>query len=342
MTLPRFSPLLAALPLLFCVGCPQYRDATVPNEIERRVEPQTNADYLLYVPSNYNGRHPWPLIILCHGTRPWDNADRQMLDWVKLAEEKGFLVTAVELSGTSAIPKRAVDDQIARQIDDERRILGAVRQIRGAYSISDDRIFLTGWSAGSFAVLHTGLRHPEVFRAIALQQGNFDSAYLAEVAGRIDPHQPVCVIYGSIDMLTGADAKKCVAWLEKQKANLHRLELSGGHRGHPEPTQEFFDKVLRREPWLHIRALGVDDTDPLTVHFKTRGSFVPNRFKWQFGDGQESPVSQPVHRFDRPGTYQVTLDALTPKKRKVKRNLDLTVPLQDTPALERTTWTDPK
>ncbi len=331
----------AVLLLVCCAGCPQYHDATVPNEIERIREPESNADYFLYVPSNYDDAFDWPLIVLCHGTRPWDNANRQMLDWVKLAEERGFLVAAPRLTGTSAIPKRAVDDQIARQMVDEQRILGVVRHVRGAHTISADRVFLTGWSAGSFAVLHTGLRNPEVFRAIAVQQGNFDSAYLADVVDRIDVHQPVGVLYGSIDMLTGGDGKACVDWLEKHKTNLHRLEVSGGHRGHPEPTQVFFENVLRREPWLHIRHFGIEGADPMMVGFKTMGSFRPKRFSWEFGDGEESPVSEPVHTFAEAGVYRVTLTALSPKSGKVTRTVEIRVPLHDTPGVERTTWDEP-
>ena len=186
----HMTPLLSGCALLLSPGCTPYRDATVPNRVMRWTEPATKSHYLLYVPSKYRHSAEWSLVVLCHGTWPWDTPHRQIRGWAKLAEDKGFLVAAPQLSGTSAATKPPVRKQIARQSEDERRILGTVRHICGAYNISEDRIFLTGWSAGSYAALYTGLRNPQIFRALALQQGNFESGYLAEVAGRIDPHQP--------------------------------------------------------------------------------------------------------------------------------------------------------
>jgi len=56
--------LSAAAILAACAGCPQYRDASVPNEIARAVAPDGDAAYLLYVPSTYDREHTWPLVIL--------------------------------------------------------------------------------------------------------------------------------------------------------------------------------------------------------------------------------------------------------------------------------------
>lgn len=326
--------------LTLCAGCPRYHAADVPNPILRRTEPETGSRYFLYVPSQYHPDAKWPLVVLCHGTRPWDSARRQMLDWVQLAEEKGFLVAAPELSGTSAAPKPRLAKQIKRQEADARRILRTVRHVRAGYEISDDRIFLTGWSAGSFAVLYTGFKHPHLFRALAVQQGNFNAAYLSRVADEIDPNQPVCVIFGAMDMLTGKDGKRCVDWLEEHHTNLHVFEVGGGHRGHPETAQAFFETVLRREPWLHIRTFGVDGADGLTVRFKTKSSFPPNTYRWSFGDGGESPVPEPVHHFKTPGTYRVTLSVRAGKRKVIERAIELTVPQIQALNARRTRWDD--
>ena len=324
--------------LVGCAGCPQYRDASVPNEITREKEPAAGARYLLYVPSTYDRELAWPLVILCHGAKPWDTPLRQMRDWVKFAEERGFIVAAPELTGTSGFPKRRAEKQVARQMEDEERIFGAVRHIVGAYHIAESRVFLTGWSAGNFAVLYTGLKNPDVFRALVLQQGNFNAQYLGDLVGRIDRHQPVGVIYGSGDVLTGPDSRECVDWLADQGANVYPLEVSGGHRGHPEDAMAFFERVLRNEPWLHIRTLPAEGADPLAVQFKTRASFAPRAYRWQFGDGGESLVAQPVHLYEQPGTYQVLLEAADPKGKRVRRAVEVRVPLRGAFCAEPTTW----
>lgn len=324
---------------LTCTGCPQYRDASVPNEIER-YEYENKRPYLLYVPSTYDRQFKWPLVVLCHGTKPWDNAKRQMLDWVKLAEERRFLVAAPELVGTSSFPKPNAETQIARQLEDEQRIVETTRHIRAAYNISNDRIFMTGWSAGNYGVLYTGLKHPEIFRAMAVQQGNFEIAFLSDLTDRIDPHQPVGVIYSVTDVFVGGGPRDTIEWLDQNHAAVIEVEVPGGHRGHPKEAQQFFERVIREMPWLGIQTFAVDDADTLTVQLKTRGSFTPVTYEWDFGDGKTSPVAEPVHRFKQPGTYTVTLDAGIDKRTSVRRSVEITLPQIDAIKHIRTTWDD--
>lgn len=311
---------------LLCGGCPQYADPTVPEPIRRVTEPTTRQDYLLYVPSRYQPDRALPLVILAHGTRPWDSPPRQIRDWVKLAEEKNFLVAAPYLKGTRGDFLPAADEQIRRQREDEQTILSVVRHASGANHVDKSRVFLCGWSAGCFAVLHTGLKHPEIFRALALLQGNFDAVYLSDVAGRVNPYQPVQVLYGSIDILTGGQGKSCARWLYDQGAYVFDGEVPGPHRSHPRAAYEFFEQVVREEPWLNIRAFALDPEQPFAVQFKIRASFEPERYSWSFGDGESSPVASPLHTYAEADEYTVTLVATTLKNRRIKRSIKVRVP----------------
>lgn len=332
--------LIAVVAFMFaCTGCPQYRDASVPNDIEK-IKHHDGEPYFLYVPSSYNREYKWPLVILCHGTKPWDNPHRQMLDWVKLAEERRFLVAAPNLAGTSSFPKPDAQNQLTRQRADEKRIVETTRHIRAAYNISNDRVFMTGWSAGNYAVLYTGLKHPEIFRALVVQQGNFEVGFLGELTEKIDPHQPVAVIFSHTDVFAGSDPRDTIEWLDQNHAAVSEIEVPGGHRGHPKETQQFFERVIREMPWLRIGTLAVDDADALTVQFKTRGSFTPVTFAWDFGDGNTSLVAEPTHRFEEPGTYTVTLEANIDEKTSVRRSVEITVPQIDAIKPVRTTWDD--
>jgi uncharacterized membrane protein len=199
-----------------------------------------------------------------------------------------------------------------------------VRAVRGAYNISDDRIFIAGWSAGNYAVLYTGLRHPDLFRAVALLQGNFNASFFTDVIDSIDPHQPVLVLYGAEDLLMERDAKRCAEWLEDHGVLHVDSEISGGHQGHPLEACEFFRRVVRTVPWLHIRAIQTPD-DPFTVTFKIRSSFEPTAYRWSFGDGSTSPVATPVHTYATAGTYRVALDAMTAKGKRVRRTVDVEI-----------------
>ena len=308
-----------------CAGCPQYRDPTVPNPIRNVEEPTSGRHYLIYEPSRYDAAKAHPLVVVCHGTRPFDYPLRQIRDWVKLAEEKGFLVVAPFLEGTTASLFRPVREQIRLQRDDEKHILNVVRHVSGGHNVSQDRIFLTGWSAGNYAVLHTGLRHPELFRALAVLQGNFDPTYVADVVDSIDPYQPVFVLYGADDVLTGKQGRQCVEWLGSHRVSVVESQIVGTHRGHPKEACEFFQHVVRTVPWLHIRVFQ-DGSDRLSVRFKIRASFEPAAYAWSFGDGETSPVAEPDHTYTRPGTCRVTLDARMPTGKTVRRTVDVVVP----------------
>ncbi|MCB9849624.1 MAG: PKD domain-containing protein [Phycisphaerales bacterium] len=327
-----FSILLAAC-CLMCAGCPQYADPTVPEPIRRVREPVSAGNYFIYVPSRYDSQKAVPLVVLCHGTTPWDTALREIRDWVGLAEEKNFIVVAPKLKGTRGDLTPSADRQIELQNEDESTLLNVVRHVRGAYSIDESRVFLAGWSAGGFAVLYTGLRNPDVFRALAVMQGNFNSAFFSDTIGKIDPYQPVFVLYGTTDVLTGGEARECVRWLYDQNAYVFDGKVPGPHRAHPELAQEFFERVIREVPWLRIRAFAAsaensasNAADPYTVRFKTHASFDPPMYHWEFGDGESSPIASPTHTYREPGDYTVTLTTKRGKK-DLRRKQTITVPM---------------
>ncbi|MCP4250524.1 MAG: PKD domain-containing protein [bacterium] len=323
--------LLITLALLTLTGCPQYRDPTVPGEIRHLTEPVHRGKYYIYVPTTYDPAKKWSLIVVAHGTVAFDTAKRQIRDWAKLAEEKQFIVVAPVLKGVSAFLPPPVNRQLELQREDERRILACMHHVRGAYNIAPDRIFLTGWSAGNFAVLYTGLRHPDLFRALAVLQGNFDAAYLGEVGPVVDPFQPVYVLYGSSDVLTGRHGQRCVDWLNEHRAAVTQEEIAGAHKNHPKQAYAFFERVVRKVPWLHIRAITDDPANPLMVRFKIRSSFEPEAYAWSFGDGSTAPVATPTHVYPKQGKYTVTLDAQTPQGKVVRRAVEIDLPQTASP-----------
>ncbi|HWQ63491.1 MAG TPA: PKD domain-containing protein [Methanospirillum sp.] len=46
---------------------------------------------------------------------------------------------------------------------------------------------------------------------------------------------------------------------------------------------------------------------PLMVHFRDTSSGMPGSWKWDFGDGQTDTKKDPIHQYDQPGTYTVSL-----------------------------------
>ena len=152
-------------------GCQVPINPELPAQTKLATEPETGSEYYLYVPSAYRPERRWPLVVTCHGTVPWDTAKFQVDEWSPLAEEEDFIVVAPKLKGTRGDFVPAPEKQISLQRKDEQTILAAVRHVEAAYNVAEDEVFITGWSAGGYAVLFTGLRNPDVFRALALRQG---------------------------------------------------------------------------------------------------------------------------------------------------------------------------
>ena len=104
-----------------------------------------------------------------------------------------------------------------------------VNHIRGARNIAASQVFLTGWSAGGYAVLFTGLRNPDVFRGMSVGEGNFDERYLAPVVPALDPYQPVHVAYGVTDLLRD-QPKASIEWLYEKRMFVIEEATTGGHQ----------------------------------------------------------------------------------------------------------------
>lgn len=308
--------------LAFCTGCPVTENRPAPGQRLTLHDPELQREYQLYVPTSYNHQRRFPLVVTCHGTHPFDSASAQLDEWKGLAEQKGFLVAAPELIGTSALGGASA--QVARQVEDERALLAIVRDVSAARSIDDTRVFLTGWSAGSYAVLFTGLRHPEVFRALAVRQGNFKEDYVLPAIPFLDPHQPVLLMFGNLDPLKD-ESEDAVTWMQNKGLQPTRLERTGAHKRDPEPVYSFFVDTVRNRPWIRLNVED-DGNDAMRVRLHAKASFDVNRYWWDFGDEQQSPVASPVHIYEKPGTYTVKVAVYTAGDKVFVRQIQLQVP----------------
>jgi pimeloyl-ACP methyl ester carboxylesterase len=315
---------LAALALLpGATGCIVSDDRPAPGQIHQLTEPVTGRTYHLYVPTAYDRRQTIPLMVTCHGTPPWDTAALQLDEWKGLAEAGSFLVAAPELVGTRGDFPPEPQVQIERQREDERLLLAMVQKIEAAYNVDENRVFMTGWSAGAYAVMFTGLRHPEVFRALAVRQGTFEQEFVEPCIPFLDRYQPIFVSYSDYDPLD--DATPMIDWLREyemepvvdMKASLHKRE--------PDRVFAFFEDVVRSNPYVRV-VIQEDPSDPMTIRFHARTSFEPASVLWDFGDHARSADPRPVHTYVEPGLYTVKFAAWTPAGKAKVRYLQLQLP----------------
>ncbi len=308
-------PLLAVL-ALWCCGCPSVGTWPTQAPVREMIEARTQRPYLLYVPSTYSDGIAWPLVVACHGTWPYDVARRQMQEWAQFAEDRGILILAPELVGVMGDFPPPPEKQIARQREDERAILAMVSAVKRKYNVAEEQVFMTGWSAGSYAILHAGLRNPDVFRALAVRQGTFDERFMDVPQERLDTWQRILVIYGMVDFLRD-QSKEMIAWLRDRGLTVQEKEIPGSHRRiDPKLPWRYFREVVKKRPWIRLRAQVVDSYEPLVVRFDV--DTVPPAVgqKWFFGDGETSREAAPLHTYAEPGRYDVRVNVAL-KKGKV-------------------------
>ncbi len=317
--------LLALVGLTCLAGCSQYIDPDVPEPIIPGVEPEHAGKYLLYRPSRYDRRDNWPLIVVCHGSFP-DSANKRIRDWTQLAERKGVILVAPELDASAFQWSGSADKQMAKLRADEQRILAIVRHVRAGHSISPDRMFIHGWSSGAYAALYTGLKNPDIFRAVAVSRPKFDERYVEELAPLIDPYQCVCVHHHLGDTITGKNARRCVSWLRDHNVDL--VEDGHGDAAADDTEQPigFFEDVIGRSPWMRIHALPASANDPLAVQFKLRYANQSRDVRWDFGDGQTSRGQEPRHTYGAPGKYTIVVVATDANGKQHRRAVVLAVP----------------
>ena len=315
---PAVVGLLSGLALL-CCGCPALDALPSQAPVQEMTEEASQRPYLLYVPSIYSGKHLWPLLVVCHGTCPYDTAELQMREWARFAENSGIIVVAPKLVGTMGDFPPPPDRQIALQREDEKAILGAVSAVKRRYSIAEDEVFMTGWSAGAYSILYTGLRNPDVFRALAVRQGSFDERFMDVPREGVDPWQKVLVIYGVSDVLRD-QSMAMLKWLWAAGIHPDEREIAGSHRRiDPSVPWKYFRDVAKRSPWASIRARAVDPSKPLEVRFELMAKPKAIKQKWFFGDGTESRDSSPVHAYAESGRYEVTVNVALENGKKYAR-----------------------
>jgi len=305
-------------------GCVSNIDPNVPEPIRTFVEPNQESDYYLYRPSSYDREYAWPLVIVCHSGFP-DSPRRQLRDWTQLSERQGFLVAAPALTSSGSL-NPGTRKEVARERADDERIVSVIRHIQAGHSISDDRIFIYGWDKGAYQALYTGLRHPTLFRAIALLRPAFNEDFLPMSDIAVSPDQPVYVNYDVADSIIHRHGKRCVRWLRSHAARVVDDPSGAASREQVERVIAFFEEVVRDSAWMHIDVRPSDKGDPLRRIFILRASPVPTEVRWSFGDGDESRVDKPIHRYRTAGTYRVEVTASFADRPDAGRAMTLTLP----------------
>jgi poly(3-hydroxybutyrate) depolymerase len=241
-------PFVTLLPLLG--GCPVFQSTDTPVSETHVVEPTTGEKYWLYVPSNYSGDRDWPLVITLHGTNPWDTSIAQIKEWKALAEDKGFIVAAPNLESSQGILPIANRQSWYQDLEkDERVILAVLDDVRGKYRIDADpnAVLLTGFSAGGFAMIHSGLRNPSRFGMLIARACNSDVLMMEETIPPTDyaKRMPIQLYWGKDEAVISKQGWEAFEYLRKHGYKRTKMqEVLGGHLRRPELAYKLWLTIL--------------------------------------------------------------------------------------------------
>lgn len=166
----KLLPFIILLPLsgVLC-GCPVTQEQQVPVPAQQLSAGGT--DYWIYVPSNYTPTREWPLVLTLHGTFGFDSASRQIDEWKRLAEDKGFIVVAPQCRSVQGIAPKIESLWYKDMQADEKAILTILDQVEAKYKIGTFQVDNKPWKSktGRGSTLGLSTRKPAPAKPAASQ-----------------------------------------------------------------------------------------------------------------------------------------------------------------------------
>jgi poly(3-hydroxybutyrate) depolymerase len=212
-------------------------------------------EYALFVPSGYDKAKATPLIIALHGLYSNPQQIMRYPGLTDLAEKHGYIVAAPMGYNNRGwyggpIPRKNPDDPANVGELSEKDVMNVLEIVKKAYTVDPKRIYLMGHSMGGGGTMHLGIKHPEIWAALAPL-----APALLRPAADLEKckHLPVILVQGDKDNLCPvATARRWAEQMKKLEMKHEYLEIKDGDhisvaiRNLPQ-VFEFFNKHQRTE-----------------------------------------------------------------------------------------------
>jgi len=287
----------------------------VTGKIDFQRESTTGRVYHLYIPTTYNPKRAYPLVLTAQGTFPFDQAAGQRDRWVDVAERYGLIVCSADFDSATGFLAIPADHPAPELVRDDQAAMAILKEIRSRYNVNPDAIMITGWSGGGFPAHYIGMSHPDVFRCIVGRTANFKEGLVSDDVALRARHMHVYVFFGEGD-LPGFDTQNRDAnfwYTVRGFRNFVIRRLPGGHDPNQTEAARYFLNVVNHWPATHIDASATTGTAPLTVTLRAlvRDPDSPDgrvdSVLWNLGDNTVSSRAEVTHTYTRPGLYNVFL-----------------------------------
>lgn len=95
-----------------------------------------------------------------------------------------------------------------------------------------------------------------------------------------------------------------------EKVGAYTVKLTIDDSGGCQDVIEFVKYVVISDPKIDFVADVTNSCPDKLVRFRNTTRMDGGRYSWDFGDGNNSPVPEPAHRFAKPGKYTITLNVV--------------------------------
>lgn len=198
---------MALVIMIYSTSAEAQSDRQTVNNFEKEIKLTLSANYLLYLPIDYNeSDKDFPLVLFLHGSG-----------------ERGTDIEKVKINGLPKLISEGKDfpfivvspqcpDDIFWNID---ILIALLDEIESTYRVDKNKIYVTGLSMGGHATWELALRQPNRFAAIAPVCGWTDISKASTIA-----HLPVWVFHGAKDVVVPVKASEdMVAALKNYGSN---------------------------------------------------------------------------------------------------------------------------
>jgi predicted esterase len=177
--------------------------------------------FRFYIPTNYDSKKRWPMIVALHGMGGDENSffagyDNGVIR--RAAEERGYIVVCPKGRGPYSMYMASA----------ERDVIDVINEMKRDFSIDDDRVYLMGHSMGGYGSWSIAGNNPELFAAIAPISGGgtpFSRPKLKAIS-----HVPWIVVHGDNDPTVPVEeSRKMVKAGKELGAEINYIEVPGGN-----------------------------------------------------------------------------------------------------------------
>jgi predicted esterase len=177
--------------------------------------------YRFYIPTKYDAKKKWPLVVALHGMGGDENSffsGYKNGAIRRVAEDRGYIVVCPKGRGPYSMYLALA----------ERDVIDVINEMKRDFSIDDDRVYLMGHSMGGYGSWSIAVDNPDLFAAIGPIAGGgtpFSRPKLKAIT-----HVPWVVVHGDKDPTVPVEeSRKMVKAGKELGVDIKYIEVSGGN-----------------------------------------------------------------------------------------------------------------